>query len=110
MEQLKFTEDTNILIVSVHPDDEAISSAGILQRAVKSGANIKIIFVTNGNNNHICQRITEKKLFISKYDKMILGEKREQEALLALKLIGIIYAKYHPKVQKKVIDLLLNKI
>ena len=39
-----------ILIISPHPDDETLSSGGIIQKAVKLKIPIKILVITNGEN------------------------------------------------------------
>ena len=70
--EVVFKKGTKVLFIAPHPDDESITSSGILQRAVKSGSKVNMIFVTNGEANHWCQRFTEKKLFITQKDKLRL--------------------------------------
>ncbi|MHB8276233.1 MAG: PIG-L family deacetylase, partial [Candidatus Humimicrobiaceae bacterium] len=45
------SSDDKILILAPHPDDEAISSAGIIQKALSAGAKIRIVYLTNGEYN-----------------------------------------------------------
>ena len=40
-----------ILIVAPHPDDEVLSSGGLIQKAVKSGKSVHIIYLTNGDES-----------------------------------------------------------
>ena len=38
-----------VLILSAHPDDEILSSAGLIQRALAVGAKVRVVEVTDGN-------------------------------------------------------------
>jgi LmbE family N-acetylglucosaminyl deacetylase len=42
--------------VAPHPDDEVLSSGGLIQKAVKSGRPVHIIYLTNGDANAIAIR------------------------------------------------------
>jgi len=38
-----------ILVVSPHPDDDIVTSAGVVCKAVQRGEPVKIVYVTNGD-------------------------------------------------------------
>jgi len=39
-----------ILVFSPHPDDDVLSSGGVLLKCIKQGVNIKVIYITSGTN------------------------------------------------------------
>jgi len=41
--------DTRLLIFSPHPDDESLRAAGLIQRVLKEGGKVKVVFMTNGD-------------------------------------------------------------
>ncbi len=41
--------DDRILIFAPHPDDEVLGSGTYIQRAIKNGAEVKVVLMTNGN-------------------------------------------------------------
>ncbi len=64
------TAATRLLVISPHEDDETVGAGGYLSQAVKTGAAIKVIFVTDGNKHG-------------------LKATRHAEALAALKIEGV---------------------
>ena len=78
-----------ILILAPHPDDEAISSSGIIQKALSAGAKVKIVYLTNGEYNQEAYLIYEKKPLILKNQFMNLGKIRMNEALNATSILGL---------------------
>jgi len=78
-----------ILIVAPHPDDETISSTGIIQKAVQDGDEVRVVIVTNGDG------------FSDIFDDTILarlrkgshgvetGYKRQQESIHGLHSLGL---------------------
>ena len=46
-----FEKSDRVLIVSPHPDDDIIACAGVIQRALASGAKVKVVYITCGDNN-----------------------------------------------------------
>lgn len=82
-----------ILFIVAHPDDETIGGGGYLAQAIKNGANVKVIIVTNGEGNKYYAYVSElgvdyKKIFSK--DKFINeAEVRLKESLDALITIGL---------------------
>ena len=89
MSTLKFTPKDRILILAPHPDDESLAAGGLIQRAVKAGAKVRVLFATDGDNNPWPQRFLERKLQISITDRARWGRRRRKEALAALELLGL---------------------
>jgi LmbE family N-acetylglucosaminyl deacetylase len=77
------------LIVAPHPDDDAIGAGGLIQRAVASGARVRVVFATDGENNAWPQRVMHRKLLIRKDDRARWGAMRRGEALEALARLGV---------------------
>jgi len=84
-----FKKGERILILAPHPDDEAIACSGVIQQAKKAGADIKIVYLTNGDNNEFAFIIYEKRLVFKKSAFIHMGEVRRQEAVNAMRLLGL---------------------
>jgi len=78
-----------ILIVAPHIDDEIISSAGLIQEALSKGAQIKIVYLTNGDNNYFSIIKINKNLKETPNDFISLGEKRMLEAKEAAGVLNV---------------------
>jgi LmbE family N-acetylglucosaminyl deacetylase len=89
MSPLKFTCHDRLLILAPHPDDESLAAGGLIQRAAKAGAKVRVLFATDGDNNPWPQRFLERKLQISTTDRARWGRRRRKEALTALELLGL---------------------
>ena len=89
MNPLKLTSRDRLLILAPHPDDESLATGGLIQRAVKAGAQVRVLFATDGDNNPWPQRFVERKLQIGFTDRARWGRRRRKEALNALELLGL---------------------
>ena len=49
------------MLIAPHPDDEALACSIILQRAVRANAAIRVVYVTDGDDNPWPQRVLERK-------------------------------------------------
>lgn len=76
-----------ILILAPHPDDETIGCAGIIQEALKVGADIRVVYLTNGDHNQVAFIVYEKRLTLKKGEFIHLGEVRRKEAISAMQLL-----------------------
>ena len=50
-ESFDITKDSRLLMIAPHPDDEALATGGLLQRAQAKGAQVYVAFLTDGENN-----------------------------------------------------------
>jgi LmbE family N-acetylglucosaminyl deacetylase len=89
MSTIKITSKERVLVMAPHPDDESLATGGLLQRAVKVGAKVRVLFATDGDNNPWPQRFLERKLQISMTDRARWGRRRRKEAISALQLLGL---------------------
>jgi LmbE family N-acetylglucosaminyl deacetylase len=77
------------MLIAPHPDDEALACSVILQKAVRAGAAIRIVYVTDGDDNPWPQRAVERRWHLSASDRERWGKLRRSEALAALGVLGI---------------------
>jgi LmbE family N-acetylglucosaminyl deacetylase len=77
------------MLIAPHPDDEALACSVILQQAVRAGAAIRIVYVTDGENNPWPQRVLERRWRLSASDRKRWGKLRRVEALAALRVLDI---------------------
>jgi LmbE family N-acetylglucosaminyl deacetylase len=77
------------MLIVPHPDDEALACSVILQQAVRAGAAIRIIYVTDGDDNPWPQRVLERRWRLSASDRKRWGKLRRAEALAALRVLDI---------------------
>src|SRR4249920_3854166 len=77
-------EGSRILVLAPHMDDEVIGCGGTLVRHIRNGAEVTIVFMTNG-------RYGSKKAQENKVDhkEADLVQTRKSEAMLALKTLNV---------------------
>ena len=77
-----------ILVVAPHPDDEVIGAGGLIQRVAARGGDVRVVFVTAGENNPWPQRIMQRKWLITEQDRIAWGAMRRREAIDSLATLG----------------------
>jgi len=83
------SKDTRLMVFSPHPDDESLGSAGLIQRVLKTGGSVRVVFMTNGDGfpeavemgGHISNPTAK--------DFREYGEDRMFESLKALGTLGM---------------------
>ncbi len=86
---ITFTDRDRVLVFAPHPDDESISTGGVIQQALKAGAKVKVCLVTYGENNEFSFIVYERRIVLKPKEFLRLGEVRHQESLDALALLGV---------------------
>lgn len=81
--------DDRIVVFAPHPDDEVIGAGAYIQRAIKNGAEVKVVLMTNGEYPELSLLLAEKTITGSKDDYIKLGYIRQSESLDALELLGL---------------------
>jgi len=84
-----FKKGQRVLILAPHPDDEAIACAGLIQKALKSGSNVRVVFLTNGDHNEFAFIVYEKRITMRRGEFIHLGKVRRQESIKAMKFLGL---------------------
>ena len=82
-------KDDRIMILAPHPDDEAIAAAGVIQQAAKAGAQVQVVYLTNGEHNQFAFIVYEKRITLRQGEFIHLGQVRRQEAIKAMQLLGL---------------------
>src|SRR5713226_9182708 len=77
------------IILAPHPDDDVIAAGGLIQRVLAAGGDLRVIFITDGENNPWPQRFTERKFFLASGDRVAWGAMRRREALCSLARLGV---------------------
>jgi LmbE family N-acetylglucosaminyl deacetylase len=84
-----FTRNDRIVIVAPHPDDEVLACAGVIQQACAAGADVRVIYVTNGDHNQIAFKLYSGAIFLTGRGYQRFGEKRHSEAIAATGRLGL---------------------
>jgi LmbE family N-acetylglucosaminyl deacetylase len=84
-----FDKTDRVLILAPHPDDESIATAGVIQRALEAGAQVKVVCYTNGDNNEFSFIVYEKRLTFLKGEFLHMGTVRAKESAAAMKFLGV---------------------
>ncbi len=77
------------MLIAPHPDDEALACGVLLQRITRAGGAVRVLYVTDGDNNPWPQRALERKWRLSQRDRRRWGRVRRIEAIRALRLLGV---------------------
>lgn len=78
-----------LLVVAPHPDDETIAAGGLIQSALRAGADVRVLFATDGDNNPWPQRWLERRWRIGAAERAAWGARRRAEAQVALARLGV---------------------
>lgn len=89
IDRLLAAPGAGVLVVAPHPDDEAIGAGVLIQRAVRLGASVMIVFITDGDNNPWPQRVIERRIRIGAVDRERWGARRRSEALASAAELGV---------------------
>jgi N-acetyl-1-D-myo-inositol-2-amino-2-deoxy-alpha-D-glucopyranoside deacetylase len=84
-----FCEQTRMLVIAPHPDDETIANGVLIQRVRAAGGAVKIVLLTAGENNPWPQRWLERRLWIGAADRLRWGQRRHIELGQALRQLDV---------------------
>ncbi|MDN4594313.1 PIG-L deacetylase family protein [Polycladomyces subterraneus] len=82
-------QGNRVLVVAPHPDDEVLGGGGVIEKAISSGKQVKVVIMTNGDGfseDVMRQFIT---LFPSAQNYQKLGVLRHEESIQALGYLGV---------------------
>ncbi len=78
-----------ILICAPHEDDESLGCAGYIQKAIRAGAKVHVVLMTNGEYPEIDVVLFEETLRRRPAQFIRLGYMRQKETLAAMKYLGL---------------------
>jgi LmbE family N-acetylglucosaminyl deacetylase len=84
-----FTKQDRIIIVAPHPDDEILGCGGVIQQALAAGADVHVIYLTNGDHNLVAFKLYNRSLILRARQYLQFGERRRQEAIAATSRLGL---------------------
>ena len=84
-----FSAQTRLLVVAPHPDDETIATGLLIQQVRAAGGEVRILLLTEGDNNPWPQRWLERRVRIRVADRQRWGDRRHAEMLQALQCLGV---------------------
>ncbi len=84
-----FKKNERVLILAPHPDDEAITCAGVIQKALEAGAKVKVVYLTNGDHNELAFIVYEKRITLRQGEFIHMGQVRQKEAIKAMNYLGL---------------------
>lgn len=77
------------MIFAPHPDDESLPAGILLQRAIASGAEVRVVYATDGENNPWPQRVWARRWNLTSVDRSRWRKFRRKEARRALQIMGV---------------------
>jgi len=86
---LTLNPGTRLLVVAPHPDDESIATGELIQQVRQAGGEVRILLLTNGDNNPWPQRWVERRIRIGVEERRRWGERRRAEVGQALARLGV---------------------
>jgi LmbE family N-acetylglucosaminyl deacetylase len=86
---MSLTASDRVLIVAPHPDDESLCCAGLIQRARGIGAEVGIVWITDGDGFEIDAALVERTLRPRGDPSRRLGLVRRAEARAAADALGV---------------------
>ncbi len=63
-----------ILVIAPHPDDDVLTSAGIIHHALSRGQDVKVVYLTNGDNSGISTGLTRQEEAVAAQSELGLTE------------------------------------
>lgn len=83
------SKETRLMVFSPHPDDESLGAAGLIQRVLKTGGSVKVVFMTNGDGFPEAVEMGDHISNPTARDYREYGEDRMWESLKALTTLGM---------------------
>jgi LmbE family N-acetylglucosaminyl deacetylase len=86
---LEVSRERSFLVVAPHCDDETLGAGGLIHQAVRAGARVRVVFLTNGDGFSLAVSRQYRKLRPSRRSYIQFAQERQEEALAALAELGV---------------------
>jgi LmbE family N-acetylglucosaminyl deacetylase len=83
------TSRDRIVVVAPHPDDEVLGAGGLIQQACAVGAEVHVIYLTNGDHNQVAFKLYKLSLHLTPARYVYFGNLRQHEAGAATAILGL---------------------
>lgn len=88
-ETFAVTTQTRLLVVAPHPDDETLVNGLLIQRVRAAGGTVRVLLLTDGDNNPWPQRWLERRWSIGAVERARWGRRRRAECEEALRRLDL---------------------
>lgn len=78
-----------LIVFSPHPDDETLGAGGLIQRVLRLGGAVKVVFLTSGDGFPDGVRLAKHISFPTAQDYQEYGLRRQREAVTVLATLGV---------------------
>ena len=85
---LALTARDRLLVLAPHPDDEIVSNSGLILAARAAGAEVRIVWATDGERNPWAQLVHEGRWPAGTEDRARWGRMRREESRAALRTLA----------------------
>jgi LmbE family N-acetylglucosaminyl deacetylase len=85
----RIDSSTSLLIVAPHPDDETLCCGGVIERVVRAGGRVAVVWLTSGDAARLDLMLMSRSLFPGAAVAHALGAQRMQEARTATARLGV---------------------
>jgi LmbE family N-acetylglucosaminyl deacetylase len=96
MPTLSVSAQTRLLVVAPHPDDETLGCGLLIQQVLAAGGAVRVVLLTDGDNNPWPQRYIERRLHIDTAARLRWGARRRAEVIQAMAQLGLPESALHP--------------
>src|SRR5262249_9351106 len=83
------TASRRIVVFAPHCDDEMLGCGGLLQQAVKAGAQVKVVMLTNGDGFRVAVERQFRSIRVGPADYVRFAGVRQSESFAALDKLGV---------------------
>jgi LmbE family N-acetylglucosaminyl deacetylase len=83
------TASDRLLVLAPHCDDESLACGGLIAQAVKAGARVHVVLLTNGDGFHYAAERLFGEIEVPPADYLKLARDRQRESLSALSTLGL---------------------
>ena len=83
------SHNTRLMVFSPHPDDETLGAGGLIQRVLRVGGAVKVVFMTSGDGFPEGVELEERIAHPTAQDYREYGEQRQEEAQQVLATLGV---------------------
>lgn len=86
---LSLEQGRRILVISPHPDDEALAAGGMMAQAEASGCQVRVVYLTSGDGFQRGLEFYKRKIRLTPEDYLCYGQERMNEARNAMQQLGL---------------------